>query len=71
MVDDSLIKPIDGQNVMSIKSAKDKDINDKRKRQNNGQTQQHTEPKISDDLDDSEVEKSNHNKGEHWIDYCA
>ncbi len=71
MVDDSLIKPIDGQNVVSIKSAKDKGINDKRKRQNNGQSQQHEEPLIPDDVNDSEVEKSNDNKGEHWIDYCA
>jgi hypothetical protein len=71
MVDDSLIKPIESQNVISIKSAKDKDVNDKRKRQNNGQTQHHTEQQIPDDADDSEIEKGNNNRGDSLLDFRA
>jgi hypothetical protein len=71
MVDDSLIKPIDGQNVISIKSAKDKDLNDKRKRQNNGQSLHHAEPQIPDDANDSDIEERNNNRGNNILDFRA
>jgi hypothetical protein len=68
-MDDNLIKPIDGQSVFSIKSAKDKNLDDKKKRQ---------DPRSHDNEDDSlgEVvfpgeEKIDDDKNKNGIDYCA
>jgi hypothetical protein len=56
MVDDSLIKPIESQNILSVKSARDKDVNDQRKGRNNSQKQQQQLP---EQTQDSEIEKEN------------
>jgi|GEM_PF-2781843 hypothetical protein len=71
MVDDSLIKPIESQNILSVKSARDKDVNDKRKRQNNGQSQEQQQQQIPEDANDSEIEKGSSNRGEGLLDFRA
>jgi len=71
MADDNLIKPVDGQSIFSIQSAKDKDLNEKKKRQNSGESQPEADEEIGE-VDKSDNEISNDGgKGKHIIDFCA
>ncbi|HAL45263.1 MAG: hypothetical protein A2Y12_11160 [Planctomycetes bacterium GWF2_42_9] len=71
MVDDSLIKPVVNQNAFSIKSARDKDLNDKKKRQNNNGEQQMAEEAITEEVNDSEIEEEKKFGDKNSIDFCA
>jgi hypothetical protein len=71
MVDDNLIKPVVNQNAFSIKSARDKDLNDKKKRQNNNGQQQMAEEEIPDEINDFENEKKTNFGNKNSIDFCA
>lgn len=68
MVDDSLITPIEGQNILSIKSARDKDVNDKRKGRDKDRPRRQPQ---QDDAENSEPQNGNNSAGEGLLDFRA
>ncbi|MEN6385873.1 MAG: hypothetical protein ABFD79_11850 [Phycisphaerales bacterium] len=69
-MDDNLIKPVDGQSIFSIKSAKDKNLNDKKKRQNTGQNHS-SEENFLDPLVFPNEEAPEEDKNKNGLDFCA
>lgn len=68
MVDDSIIKPIESQNILSVKSARDKDVNDKRKGRDKDQPRRQPQ---QDDAKNSEPQNGNNRTGEGLLDFRA
>jgi hypothetical protein len=70
-MDDNLIKPIDGQNVFSIKSAKDKNLNDKKKRQDSREQQGNENDDTLGEVVLPDEEKPHDDKSKNGLDFCA
>jgi hypothetical protein len=69
-MDDNLIKPVDSQSVFSIKSAKDKNLDDKKKRQDPREQKDSKEDSLGDVVFPGE-EKIDDDKNKNGIDFCA
>jgi hypothetical protein len=70
-MDDNLIKPVDGQSIFSIKSAKDKNLDDKKKRQDNRRQQGDEEEDLLDNTASPSEEQDGGNKNKNGLDFCA